>query len=172
MLGGYWWSLKPTLFLLSSSSSTVLWYFFPFSPAYHSLPLSVPPGLTKNILFARGGNCLNSIMQNKHLAPSLFVHFSAPLPWSPSLTLSLPSQAGLTLKERLQIALDVVEGIRFLHGEGLLHRDIKLKNVLVRESSLFNIFAASLRLLPRESVVNQYRDIPLQCCGVFQFSLA
>lgn len=40
-------------------------------------------------------------------------------------------QAGLSLQERLQIALDVVEGIRFLHGQGLLHRDIKLKNVLV-----------------------------------------
>lgn len=38
----------------------------------------------------------------------------------------------LSLKERLQIALDVVEGIRFLHSQGLLHRDIKLKNVLVR----------------------------------------
>ena len=31
----------------------------------------------------------------------------------------------------MQIALDVVEGIRFLHSQGLLHRDIKLKNVLV-----------------------------------------
>lgn len=41
------------------------------------------------------------------------------------------SQAGLSLKERLLIALDVVEGIRFLHSQGLLHRDIKLKNVLV-----------------------------------------
>lgn len=40
-------------------------------------------------------------------------------------------QAGLSLQERLQIALDVVEGIRFLHRQGLLHRDIKLKNVLV-----------------------------------------
>lgn len=40
-------------------------------------------------------------------------------------------QAGLSLQERLQIALDVVEGIRFLHSQGLLHRDIKLKNVLV-----------------------------------------
>ncbi|KAJ3602448.1 hypothetical protein NHX12_030203 [Muraenolepis orangiensis] len=40
-------------------------------------------------------------------------------------------KAGLSLKERLQIALDVVEGIRFLHGQGLLHRDIKLKNVLL-----------------------------------------
>ncbi|KAM8868762.1 dual serine/threonine and tyrosine protein kinase [Synchiropus picturatus] len=40
-------------------------------------------------------------------------------------------KAGLTLKERLQIAMDVVEGIRFLHSQGLLHRDIKLKNVLL-----------------------------------------
>ncbi|KAM8915164.1 dual serine/threonine and tyrosine protein kinase isoform 1-T2 [Spinachia spinachia] len=40
-------------------------------------------------------------------------------------------KAGLSVRERLQIALDVVEGIRFLHGQGLLHRDIKLKNVLL-----------------------------------------
>uniref|UniRef100_H3DAY7 Dual serine/threonine and tyrosine protein kinase n=1 Tax=Tetraodon nigroviridis TaxID=99883 RepID=H3DAY7_TETNG len=40
-------------------------------------------------------------------------------------------KAGLSLQERLQIALDVVEGIRFLHSQGLLHRDIKLKNVLL-----------------------------------------
>uniref|UniRef100_A0A8C5KKH8 Dual serine/threonine and tyrosine protein kinase n=1 Tax=Jaculus jaculus TaxID=51337 RepID=A0A8C5KKH8_JACJA len=40
-------------------------------------------------------------------------------------------KAGLNLETRLQIALDVVEGIRFLHSQGLVHRDIKLKNVLV-----------------------------------------
>uniref|UniRef100_A0AAY5EDI5 Dual serine/threonine and tyrosine protein kinase n=1 Tax=Electrophorus electricus TaxID=8005 RepID=A0AAY5EDI5_ELEEL len=40
-------------------------------------------------------------------------------------------KAGLSLKERLQVALDVVEGIRFLHSQGLVHRDIKLKNVLL-----------------------------------------
>lgn len=45
-------------------------------------------------------------------------------------------QAGLSLQERLQIALDVVEGIRFLHSQGLLHRDIKLKNVLVSPKGL------------------------------------
>jgi len=33
---------------------------------------------------------------------------------------------------RIRIALDVVEGLRYLHGLGLVHRDIKLKNVLVR----------------------------------------
>ena len=33
--------------------------------------------------------------------------------------------------ERLQVAGDVIEGIRFLHARGLIHRDIKLKNVLV-----------------------------------------
>ncbi|XP_052778828.1 dual serine/threonine and tyrosine protein kinase-like [Mya arenaria] len=32
---------------------------------------------------------------------------------------------------RLQVSIDVVEGIRFLHGQGLVHRDIKLKNVLL-----------------------------------------
>ena len=40
-------------------------------------------------------------------------------------------KVGLDFGTRMQIALDVVEGIRFLHSQGLLHRDIKLKNVLV-----------------------------------------
>lgn len=44
-------------------------------------------------------------------------------------------KAGLTLETRLQIALDVVEGIRFLHSQGLVHRDIKLKNVLLDKNS-------------------------------------
>ena len=38
---------------------------------------------------------------------------------------------GLDFGTRMQIAVDVVEGIRFLHSQALLHRDIKLKNVLV-----------------------------------------
>ncbi|KAI6646270.1 Dual serine/threonine and tyrosine protein kinase-like [Oopsacas minuta] len=38
---------------------------------------------------------------------------------------------GLSYRDRVIIALDVAEGIRFLHNQGLLHRDIKLKNILV-----------------------------------------
>ena len=37
----------------------------------------------------------------------------------------------LTWPKRLRISIDVVEGIRFLHAQGLVHRDIKLKNVLL-----------------------------------------
>ncbi|KAI2802593.1 hypothetical protein BLOT_010051 [Blomia tropicalis] len=40
-------------------------------------------------------------------------------------------KSGLDWVVRLQIALDVVHGLRFLHNHGLIHRDIKLKNVLL-----------------------------------------
>ena len=44
-------------------------------------------------------------------------------------------KSGLEWEPRLQVALDVVEGIRFLHSQGLVHRDIKLKNVLIDKNN-------------------------------------
>lgn len=45
-------------------------------------------------------------------------------------------RSGLAWRIRLRIAIDVIEGIRYLHSQGLVHRDIKLKNVLVSISKL------------------------------------
>ncbi|XP_055342706.1 dual serine/threonine and tyrosine protein kinase-like isoform X2 [Paramacrobiotus metropolitanus] len=43
-------------------------------------------------------------------------------------------KSGIPWGTRLQVAVDVIEGIRFLHSQGLVHRDIKLKNVLLDKS--------------------------------------
>ncbi|XP_050555469.1 dual serine/threonine and tyrosine protein kinase [Spodoptera frugiperda] len=40
-------------------------------------------------------------------------------------------RAGLNFVARIRIARDIVEGIRYLHSLGLVHRDIKMKNVLL-----------------------------------------
>ena len=46
-------------------------------------------------------------------------------------------KVGLGFGLRMQIALDMMEGIRFLHSQGLFHRDIKLTNVLVRVNNVY-----------------------------------
>ncbi|XP_038219183.1 dual serine/threonine and tyrosine protein kinase-like [Zerene cesonia] len=40
-------------------------------------------------------------------------------------------RAGLSFAQRMRIACDVVDGLRYLHSLGLVHRDVKLKNVVV-----------------------------------------
>ncbi|XP_072945855.1 dual serine/threonine and tyrosine protein kinase-like [Epargyreus clarus] len=40
-------------------------------------------------------------------------------------------RAGLAFATRMRISCDIVEGIRYLHSLGLVHRDVKMKNVLL-----------------------------------------
>lgn len=88
----------------------------------------------------RGGVSAMGMVPPPSLPPSLPSFPPSPLPSSPQVLLIMPRyprdlhaalKVGLDRVTRMQIACDVVEGIRFLHSRGLLHRDIKLKNVMV-----------------------------------------
>jgi len=53
---------------------------------------------------------------------------------------------------RLRVSLDVVEGIRYLHAQGLVHRDIKLKNVLVSCCLNYCNFVAAVQGGPEKNI--------------------
>jgi len=42
-------------------------------------------------------------------------------------------------RTRFTVALDIVEGARYLHNQGLVHRDLKLQNVLLDENNVAKI---------------------------------
>jgi serine/threonine protein kinase len=45
------------------------------------------------------------------------------------------SASPLSFEQRLQVAIDIAEGMKYLHLLGLLHRDLKPGNVLLDESN-------------------------------------
>ncbi|XP_036127736.1 dual serine/threonine and tyrosine protein kinase isoform X4 [Molossus molossus] len=89
-----------------------------------------PPAITLEWKRKVAQEAIESLSASK-LAKSICSQFRTRLNSSHEAFAASLRQAGLTLETRLQIALDVVEGIRFLHSQGLVHRDIKLKNVLL-----------------------------------------
>lgn len=70
------------------------------------------------------------LLPNKTFPPCFSLQVLLIMPRYPR-DLHAALKVGLDRVTRMQIACDVVEGIRFLHSRGLLHRDIKLKNVMV-----------------------------------------
>ena len=41
-----------------------------------------------------------------------------------------------SLRKRLEIALDVAKALQYLHAEDLIHRDVKVQNVLVSKTGV------------------------------------
>ncbi|XP_070553782.1 dual serine/threonine and tyrosine protein kinase-like [Ptychodera flava] len=59
------------------------------------------------------------------------------------------------LKNRLIIALEIAEGISYLHSRGIVHRDIKAPNILLDEGNHVRI--ADLGLCKAEAMINATR---------------
>lgn len=49
----------------------------------------------------------------------------------------------LTIKERKNIILQLIRGYEYLHSKGMLHRDVSIKNVLVKKYESLNVYKIS-----------------------------
>ena len=52
----------------------------------------------------------------------------------------MKNNASLSLKERKNIIAQICKGLKYIHGKGLLHRDISFTNVLVKHYEDVNVF--------------------------------
>jgi eukaryotic-like serine/threonine-protein kinase len=64
---------------------------------------------------------------------------SAPAPMAPPQRSALPAAAGGKLLEALTLVRRLCAPVAFLHGEGIVHRDLKLENVLLRGSGEWGV---------------------------------
>ncbi|CAN0106667.1 unnamed protein product [Discosporangium mesarthrocarpum] len=70
---------------------------------------------------------------------------------------SVPGSGGVYSEEEAKpLFRDLVEGLIYLHGEGIVHRDIKPENLLLFENGTLRIcdFGCSRRLVPRKTCEN------------------
>ena len=53
-----------------------------------------------------------------------------------------------SMRKRLEIALDVAKALQYLHAEDLIHRDVKVQNVLVSGRVVIPIFPSPANQVP------------------------
>ena len=73
-------------------------------------------------------------------------------------------KAILTLPSLLKVAIDVSEGMKYLHQKDIIHRDIKAANLLMDEKGV-SLHCNSLAIVSSLMLSNVHRIF--NCCAVF-----